>query len=388
MGNTITALLPKILAAGVKTLRESCLMTQLVNKEYSLSAKIKGSTIDVPIPTAVATYAIVPSATAKTPGNAVPTTVPVTLDNWQGGNFHLTDQEETRINADDNFIPMQAAETVRSLARDVNTSLLNLYKGIPGIVGTAGTTPFSNSTDRTAAKDATMVAALLNAQLCPRTDRYAVIDTNAEAEALALPQFSHAEKAGSNNVIETAAIGNKYGIGWFTENDIQTHTAGSAASGATQATATVKANAAKGASVVSIGVHADDVTAGRVGLLVGDVISFAGHTQTYTVTDDVDLDANGENVSIYPPLKVAVSSTAVVTLTGSHTVNLAFNKYAFALATAPLKQGENMMSVLDPVTGLVLRLEKVRQNKQDMWEFDILWGGALIRPEFACRLLG
>ena len=42
----------------------------------------------------------------------------------------------------------------------------------------------------------------------------------------------------------------------------------------------------------------------------------------------------------------------------------------------------------DPVTGLVVRLEIVRQNKQTMWEFDMLYGMKLVRPEYAARLAG
>lgn len=46
------------------------------------------------------------------------------------------------------------------------------------------------------------------------------------------------------------------------------------------------------------------------------------------------------------------------------------------------------MSMQDPQTGIVLRLEVSRQHKQIVWEFDILYGARLVRPELAVRILG
>jgi hypothetical protein len=46
------------------------------------------------------------------------------------------------------------------------------------------------------------------------------------------------------------------------------------------------------------------------------------------------------------------------------------------------------MSMTDPQTGITLRLEVSRQYKQVTWEFDILWGAKLVRPELATRIAG
>ena len=60
------------------------------------------------------------------------------------------------------------------------------------------------------------------------------------------------------------------------------------------------------------------------------------------------------------------------------------------LSAAGLESGLNgqIMSVSDPQTGLSLRLEVTRQYKQTMWEFDVLWGVAMVRPELACVIYG
>jgi hypothetical protein len=40
------------------------------------------------------------------------------------------------------------------------------------------------------------------------------------------------------------------------------------------------------------------------------------------------------------------------------------------------------------VSGVALRMEVVRQNKQTLFDFDVLYGAACVRPELAVRLAG
>ncbi|MFT6557716.1 MAG: hypothetical protein ACJAYR_001580, partial [Sneathiella sp.] len=50
MSNDVSAVMPKILARGLMSLREQAIMPRLVNGNYSSYAAEKGDTIDVPIP--------------------------------------------------------------------------------------------------------------------------------------------------------------------------------------------------------------------------------------------------------------------------------------------------------------------------------------------------
>jgi len=376
-----------ILARGLNVLRETAIMPQLVNQGYSLTPARKGQTVNVPYSKAKTTYDVTPSNTLLSPADSAPATIPIALNNWKGVNFYLTDKERTQIMKEDNFLPLETAEAMRALGNVVNSNLLSLYTKVYGYVGTAGTTPFSNSTDRTATKDATLLATKLNDQLCPKSNRQAVVDSAAEAEMLALPQFANLDKSGDSQVVTEATMGRKYGFNWHSENAIVTHTAGvpggtPLVNGAHAADATARSD--------TLAVDGMTITTGTY--LAGDVITVAGHSQTYTVLADATANGSGEaTLSIAPGLQAAVADNAAVTLKASHVVNLGFHPQAFALATAPFEADLNdnpNVWLKDPVTGLVVRLEIMRQYKQTVWEFDILWGSECVRPEFASRLAG
>lgn len=406
MANTLTSILPKILAGGLMTLRELAIMPRSVNSSYSTEAAMKGTTVDIPIPTAVSTIAVTPSNTLVAPGDTTPGLVQLSLDQWQQNQpFHLTDKELTEIDRNRHFVPMQMEESIKSLANDVNTHIHEQYRqlatGIFGYTGTAGTTPFGSDVT-----DATNARKLLNQQLCPRTDRRSAVNFDAEASMLALSEFSDVEKVAETGPKIEGIIGRKFGIEWMADDAVLTHTAGTLSNGSS-AVADVDGALAAGVDTLSI-----DETTLTGTLVVGDIVSFAGHSQTYAVienTASAEYTGDGDpttgtytasgnaitDIKIYPALQAAVADDEVMTLRATHVINTVFHRDAFAYATRPLVAesvsldlGSRILSMQDPVTGLVLRLEVSRQRKQVVWEFDILWGSMLVRPELAVRIAG
>ncbi|MEQ8816556.1 MAG: P22 phage major capsid protein family protein [Thalassobaculum sp.] len=384
MANSLTAVMPKILARGLLALREQAVMPRLVNADYSNDAARKGDTIDVPLPSAVAATDVSPSNTAPVPADTAPTVVQIPLNHWKKAGFHLTDREVLEIDAEESFVPMQMSEAVRALANTVNASVHAEYAGVYGFVGSAGVTPFGGGVG-----DATAARKLLNKQLAPRADRRGVLDFDAEANALALPQFSDAEKIGSAGVKIEGEIGRKFGIDWVADDGVPTHVAGTAADTGSY---TVSTAAAASAGAAAVQIRTDT---GTPTLVAGDVISFAGHDQTYVVTAGAGLTVGGVAVAIAPALRADVADAAAVNVRASHVVNLAFHRDAFALAMRPLSAGmadlalgNRILAMTDAQTGLSLRLEVSRQYKQTVWEFDVLWGVKLVRPELAVRIAG
>jgi len=386
--NTLTTILVQILAKGMMGLRQQVLMTRLVNTDYSLEAKKKGQTIDIPLSSAITAATVTPAAIPTVAAAITPTVAQISLDQWYHAGFNLNDQEVGRIRADKDFVPLQMGEAFKSLANEINDSVLDTYTGIYGYVGTAGTTPFGSGVE---VASATNLRKTLHEQLCPRDDRRAVLDFAAEAAALNLAPFSDAEKRGDPATKTTGELGRIFGFNWYGEDAIQTHTAGTASGATTDA------------SGYAIGVTTLDLASAGTGtILEGDVFTIAGDEQTYVIsTGDADVSGGG-TIVFAPALKVAITTAATaITLKASHVVNLGFHRDAFGLAMrapdAGIKElmgqtlGGNVVSSVtlqDPVSQLVMRLELIRGYKMTIWDVDCLWGTTLVDAARACRLAG
>jgi len=382
--NTLTNILPKILARGLLAFREQVTMARVVNRDYGAEAKKKGSTIDIPISVAQAVTDVTPAPTKPAFVDTAPGLVQITLANWRQTAFNLKDDEMVQIDKSKHFMPLQTHEAIRSLAGDVNDKIHAEYKGVYNHVGVAATTPFAST-----AVELVSARKKLNQTLTPRPSRRFVMDYDAEANALLLATFADKEKTGESAVKIEGELGRKYGFDNFTDDSVVTHSKG-------VATGTPLTNGAPAIGAVSIAT--DGWTNDTTDILLkGDLITFAGDSQQYVVTADTDSGATTgpATVLIQPPLKVAVGDGAAITVVASHVVNLAFHREAFAFANRPLLEntqamalGSQIVSATDPETGISLRLEVSRAHKAIVWEFDILYGVGLPRPNAATRVLG
>jgi len=377
VANTLTAVIPKLLAQGIMTLRQQAIMPRLVNRSYETLAGQRGSTIDVPVPSAVQAQEVTPSNAQPANIDFTPTSVPLAMNQWYESRFQLSDKDMLEAMA--GTIPMQAAEAIKALGNKVDQSILALYKDIPYFTGTPGTTPFAANVS-----DFTNAMVILDENLSPVDDRRVMLSPAAQGNALKLPEFLLAYARGDQGGIIRGQIGTKMGSDWYMDQNIPTHVSTPLTAGA----ATVNGAHAVGVTSVSI---AKATNASP--LVAGDILTFAGDTQTYVVTADVNLAVGNTAVGIYPALQVALAGNEAVTLKASHVANLHFHRDAFALASRPLVDvadglGNQIQSAVDPVTGLVLRLEVSRQYKQTTFSYDILWGVKTIRKELAVRIAG
>ena len=378
--NTLTAIHPKILAQGLMALRENCVAPRLVNSDYSSDAAQKGTTIDVPIPAAVAVTDVAPANISPDIAGVTPTSVQVPLDKWKDASFFLSDKDIKEVEA--NVVPMQVSEAIKAIANQVNTDIYANYVSFYGVAGDTADSPF-NATDGT--KDATTARKVLNKQLAPLTDRRMVLDPEAEALALDLRAFQDQSWRGDASGIIQGTLNRKFGFDFFMDQLIPTHTAGAFTTGSP---------ITDGAATIGDTSSTWDDTALVGSVKKGDIFTVAGDSQTYVVTADATAAANSITVAFYPGAKVAWADGAAVTLTASHVVNLAFHRDAIAFATRPLEDlnepglGSIIQSAVDPISGLSLRLELTREHKRLKWSFDILYGSKTVRPELGARLIG
>ncbi|OUR76609.1 hypothetical protein A9Q83_13635 [Alphaproteobacteria bacterium 46_93_T64] len=378
MTNDVSAVMPKILARGLMSLREQAIMPRLVNGNFSAEAAEKGDTIDVPLPADLVAADVTPGSVPPASTSTELEKVQIELNNWKKSSFHLTDKEMMEISAHDSFVPMQASSAIRALANAVNETIHDQYKGVYGLVGTPGNTPFAtDSTNATAARK------LLLKQRAPKENRFGVLNFDAEANALDLASFSDADKTGSNSVKIEGEIGRKFGINWFSDDHVKRHETGAA----TSSSILVDIAGSSGKVLKATGFTSAPIE--------GDVFTIAAGSQQYVVNSASASDGDSYILSVSPALANDVADSDEVMFIASHEVNLVFNRDAFAFANRPLAQsnsgdglGSQIMSMTDPQTGLSLRLEVSRQYKQVVWEFDLLWGVKLVRPELAIRLAG
>jgi hypothetical protein len=379
MANLLEAVIPRILSGGMVAFRENSVMSLLVNRNFDSDARQKGSSVDVPIPSTMGEARdVIPSKLAPDTADLSPQFIPIKLDQWKYQAFRLTDKEIYEIM--NGYQNLQVAEAAKSLANSVDKYLLSLYKGVYGIAGLAGNTPFQENTGTPAVykgmgagRDARKV---LNRQLTPVSDRRILLDVESEANATALPEFLNADKAGTDVTIKEGIIGRKLGFDWFMSQNVLTHETGAAGT-----ITTTGASNLKGVKVLT-------VTGASAAPIEGDVFTIAGDPYPYVVGKD----ATTTSWPITPALRQDAPAASAITVVGDHVVNMAFHRDAFALAVRPLNDvipaGSMIETFTDDMTKITMRLEVTRENKQTLFTFDILFGAAVIRPEGACRILG
>lgn len=367
MANNLTAAIDSIHAKGLVAMRENSIVPRLVNRAYEATAGTKGTPITITLPYAVTSYDVVPGPVPPAGADITPTQLTITMDNWKANSFHLTDKEVGEVNSE--YVGLQVTENIKELCNAIDVFCLEtMYKSTYNWVGTEATTPFAAISE---VKD---IRVLLSKSLCPVGERRMVLDPDAYGNATILEQLSSLDYVSDYQAMMDGQIGYRQGFAWFEDQNVPT-CALTTASG-----------------YVANGVHALNATTitlktGSGTISEGEVLTFAGDTQTYVVRTGI---ASAGDMVISPGLKIALSGDEAVTIKGEHVCNLAFNKNAFVFINRPIQSaaGATYSSVYDPITGINLRLKVREEYNRTAFEFDALWGGKVIRPEYLCRVVG
>lgn len=381
MANSFSNILPVAMAQSLKALREQAVISRLVNRDYAVAPKHQGDTINVGVPVAATVSDVTASATPIASQDVTPTKRTVTLNKWRKVNMNMTDKDVGMIS--EGQTPAQLSEMVRALANDVNTYIYTVAKNsFAGYQGTAGTNPFASSTAVIAA-----ARKQLNVQLAPMHDRRVILNADAEEKALQLSDIARADARGNGQILADGQISRTFGMDWYMDQLVVTHTAGTITTGLI----------AKAATAVAAGlktfVATTAASTGACALLEGDVIAINGHTATYTLRAAATQASASSDVTLVfePALERALVGSEAITVKATHVCNLVFQKDAIVFASRPLddlSESGNIFSVPDPQTGIVLRGELVRQHKQTVFELDILYGATVVRPEYGVTLAG
>ncbi len=266
----------------------------------------------------------------------------------------------------DSIVRMFIEPAVSALAEKINSEGLALYKDIPTVAGTAGTTP--DGLDDLAA-----AALALDVQKVPAGMRRAVWSPEAAAQLKQIPAIVNAEKCGSTTALRTGAIGQVFGIENYMSQAVVSHESG--ASGEF----TVAAN--------TFGSDSIDLTKqSNKAIAVGDIVTLG--EDTYTVLSVTSKSETVVTVKLND--KVYVSTGDKVYLTGSHVANLVFHPDAFAFVSRPLATPAGVDSYVTSYNGISLRVVRGydMKYKRDILSMDVLYAFKTIYPELAVRYLG
>lgn len=374
----VANILSTLAVMGLATLRQNIVLARLANRQYERAltgSMTKGATINIIVPAAIVavdvTAAAVPPATAA----VTPTTVPITLDTWKEAPFTLADFDIARLSEGvAGVVPMQAAEAIKALVNSIEDYLWsksNFY----GFTGTPGVTPFAAGPDTYL--DARKIA---NIQLMPMEPRFVALDPAAEANALGLRAFQDTAYRGDQMGIIKGQIGEKLGALWLMTQRVPTQSAG------TGTGYLVNGTNALGATTLA-------VKTGTGTIPNGAILTIAGDSQTYAVQASVG-GGTVTSLTILPALQLGHVDNDAITIKPAFVKNLLVHRDALGFAMAPLEEtvvAPNLVAIqtiIDPESGLSLRVELTREHKRWRWSYDAMWGGSLVRGDLGIIMAG
>jgi hypothetical protein len=360
---------------AIIALENNLVAAGLVHRDHSDEFAKVGDTVTVRKP-ATFTAAEYNGSTVTTQ-NATEAGVAVALNKLMDVTFAVTSKELSLSIQD--FRTQFIDPAVRAHAQAIDNAICALYKDVPYWSRSGDSTAWTSLKALTAARKQ------LNDNKVPFADRRGLLGTTADAALLGLDAVVNAEKAGSTEALRNASIGKLLGFETFTDQNVDTHTAGS---GTTAGQCAVDLVAGYAVGLTEI--HVDALA---TALKVGDVLVMPdGNSHVVTVAGD--LSTADQDVTVYPALKTALVNDGVITIKNPATAteeNLTFHKNAFALVTRPLAPPMGAAKV-ETVNwnGISMRVvyDYDRNLKSDVISLDCIWGVKTLTPELACRTWG
>jgi hypothetical protein len=391
----------KILDKSLMILENNLAFSGRVNKEYSDEFAVKGAKIGSTVNVRKPVRFVGTTGPALAVENVVETVVPVTLDTQFHVDFTFSSQELT-LNIDD-FADRYLKPAMATIANKIDFDGLGLYTSVANQVGTAGTTPNDI---------ATLLAAgtRLDQEATPRDGQRTVVWDPAANGSMV--------KAAAGLFNAPRPISDQYESGIFVpalgfdigmDQNIRQATTGTRTNG------TVSGAGQTGTTLNVTGLGAGGTVA------AGDTFTIAGVfavnpqsrqstrvLRQFTVIAPATADGSGNAaLSIFPSINTAASNQQYQTVSAGpanaaaitwdvaastqYTVNMAYHKNAFTLATADLQMPEGVdFAGRRNHKGISMRIVRQYAIGTDTFpcRIDVLYGWRPIYQELACRIAG
>ena len=377
--NSLTPLIPSFIRNFLSVLREQTAFTAVTTGFGEDSVPV-GKEIIIPHSAPVVGEDFVPSMQASDAAGLIVDDASITITKQRAYPFKMTGEDWLKagqLGAD--FQALEIQQAARTFANEVWNDICGLQSRASQAIGTAGATPFAADTSAAVA-----ARKALNNSLAPKTDRYFIMDADAEEALLNLGQFKNYYQAGNDQAFRQGIVGPIVGFQASQVDGIKTQPAGT------------------GAGYVLDGAHAAGATSIKVKtgtgtILAGGVLTIAGDATQYVV--DAGIAAPG-TFTINPltqdgkGLKKALADGAAVTLIGAHVANLAFHRSAIGLAIRPIAMppggdaAVDYQLITDPVSGLTVGLAHYKGRGMSRIELQAAWGVNAIRRELLKKTMG
>ncbi|AXQ65853.1 MAG: coat protein [Caudoviricetes sp.] len=376
MANTLTSLIPALYQGLDIVSRELVGLVPAVTMNSGAARAAVGEDVIVPITGTANVIDISPAMAIPEPTDQVVSNTKIQITKARAAEFGFVGEEQRGVNNGAGWEVIQAgmfAQALRKLVNEVEADLAATYLATSRAYGTAGTTPFASDLSDTA-----NLHKILADNGSPLMEKQLVIDTTAGAKMRNLTQLTKANEAGGDTMLRQGVLLDVHGFAIRESAQMQLHTKGTGASFVSNGTF------AEGATVIGI-----DGGTGTV--LAGDVITFAGDTNKYVVASAL----SGGSVTIAAPgLQASLADGVAMTVGGTYTANMAFDKNAIQLVTrAPAlpngtDQAADSMMLTDPRSGLTFEVRVYYGYRKVRYEVALAWGVKNIKPEHSVLLLG
>lgn len=380
MGNVLTNMIPALYQALDVVSRELVGFIPSVARDSSAERAALNEDIIVPISVPHSLVDVAPAMAVPEPSDFTVDNTVIKITNSKSYSFGLNGEEyrgsDNGVGAS-KILQGNIEQGLRTLCNQIEADIaLEAGNNAGHVYGTAGTAPFGSNLG-----DAAEIRKLLDDAGTPAGERSLVINTSAGVNLRKLTQLTNVDNAGTAMTLRQGELLDLFGMSLKESAGIKEFTAGTA-TGLTIAAATAGATKLK----------ASAVTSGA--LKVGDVITIAGDSTKYMVTEiPASLAANAE-FGIAPALAKDAAANAAVTVASNSVRNVAFTRGAIQLVTrAPALPGGKDAAIdshmlTDPRSGLSFEVRVYEGYRKMRMELACAWGVKTIKPEHVAALLG
>lgn len=376
--NTLTNLIPILYQALDKVSRELTGFIPSVSLNASAEQMAKGQTVNIFTSEEATAYDITPATTPPDNGDTTPGNRTLSIDKSRMSPIRFNGEEQKALDGNGMLGPLhvaRVAQAIRVLVNEVESDVGSLYTETSNAYGTVATIPFTTNLDESA-----QVLKMLLDNGAGGSDLNMVFNTTVGAKLRTLGQVTKANEAGGDDLLRRGILLDLHGIALRESAQVKTHTAGTGA------------NYTSTDAGFAIGIQSIPIITGTGTVLAGDIVTFAGDLNKYTVKTGVA--APGTIVLEEPGLKQAIPAAATaMTIIATHTAAMAFNRDAITLALrtpAMPKEGtmaSDVIVITDPNTGISLQVAIYPQYHQVKYEIGLAWGKAVTAPRHVVRLL-